>query len=42
VVPRRRGDGLRGFFWPRVGYDDDEHRRRVADAIRSALSNEEP
>lgn len=35
VVPRRRGDGLRGFFWPRVGYDDDGHaeaiRRRIAD-----------
>lgn len=24
VVPRRRGDGLRGFFWPRRRYDDGE------------------
>jgi histidine triad (HIT) family protein len=37
VVPRRRGDGLRGFFWPRVGYDDDSHRRRVAARIRELL-----
>lgn len=37
VVPRRRGDGLRGFFWPRHPYDDDEHRRQVAQDIRRAL-----
>jgi histidine triad (HIT) family protein len=24
VVPRSRGDGLRGFFWPRTKYADDE------------------
>jgi histidine triad (HIT) family protein len=24
VVPRRRGDGLRGFFWPRTKYSDGE------------------
>ena len=22
VVPRTKGDGLRGFFWPRTRYDD--------------------
>jgi histidine triad (HIT) family protein len=38
VVPRRRKDGLRGFFWPRTPYDDDEHRRRVADRIRETLA----
>lgn len=37
VVPRTRGDGLRGFFWPRHGYRDDRHRHRVAEAIRAAL-----
>jgi histidine triad (HIT) family protein len=37
VVPRRRKDGLRGFFWPRTGYDDDDHRRRVADVLRAAV-----
>jgi histidine triad (HIT) family protein len=36
VVPRTKGDGLRGFFWPRTGYDDDAHRSRVAAAIRAA------
>jgi histidine triad (HIT) family protein len=39
VVPRRKGDGLRGFFWPRVGYDDDAHRRSVQDALRAALTD---
>ncbi|WP_425309337.1 HIT family protein [Ammonicoccus fulvus] len=24
VVPRTKGDGLRGFFWPRVKYADGE------------------
>ena len=37
VVPRTKGDGLRGFFWPRVGYDDAAHAERVADALREAL-----
>lgn len=37
VVPRRRGDGLRGFFWPRQRYDSDEHAAQVAAAIRDAL-----
>jgi histidine triad (HIT) family protein len=38
IVPRRRGDGLRGFFWPRSRYDDDIHLQRVAAAIRMALA----
>jgi histidine triad (HIT) family protein len=37
VVPRSRGDGLRGFFWPRRPYDDDAHRGAIAAAIRSAF-----
>lgn len=24
VVPRTKGDGLRGFFWPRTSYAEDE------------------
>ncbi len=28
VVPRTKGDGLRGFFWPRTRYDDDDRGRR--------------
>lgn len=37
VVPRNRGDGLKGFFWPRRGYRDAAHAVRVRDAIRKAL-----
>ena len=39
VVPRTKGDGLRGFFWPRTTYHDDAHAAEVADAIRRALSS---
>jgi histidine triad (HIT) family protein len=37
VVPRRRKDGLRGFFWPRTRYADAGEVDRVAAAIRGAL-----
>ena len=37
IVPRRRGDGLRGFFWPRQAYRDDDHIREVQEAIREAI-----
>ena len=33
IVPRRRRDGLRGFFWPRQHYRDDAAREAVRDAI---------
>jgi len=38
VVPRVRKDGLRGFFWPRTKYKDDEHGAEVAEAIRAELA----
>ncbi len=38
VVPRVRKDGLRGFFWPRNPYEDDEHLNETAAAIRAELS----
>jgi histidine triad (HIT) family protein len=38
VVPRRKGDGLKGFFWPRHGYRDDAERAAVAEALRRALA----
>lgn len=38
VVPRRRGDGLRGFFWPRTRYRDDAHRAQIAATIAAHLS----
>jgi histidine triad (HIT) family protein len=37
VVPRRRKDGLRGFFWPRTTYADAAEMERVAAAIRAEL-----
>lgn len=37
VVPRHKGDGLRGFFWPRLRYaspeEQEEHRARIAAAM---------
>ena len=38
VVPRRRKDGLRGFFWPRLRYGSDDERADVADRIRKAVA----
>jgi histidine triad (HIT) family protein len=37
VVPRRRKDGLRGFFWPRQKYDDEAEAAGYAAAIAAAL-----
>ena len=37
VVPRRRKDGLRGFFWPRTTYADDADAERFAEPLRVAL-----
>ena len=38
VIPRRKKDGLKGFFWPRVGYRDAAHMAEVAEKIRAALA----
>lgn len=38
VVPRRKRDGLRGFFWPREKYAVGESAT-YADAIRTSLRN---
>ena len=38
VVPRTRGDGLRGFFWPRVRYDGDDEAAGYARRLRDALA----
>ena len=35
VVPRRRKDGLRGFFWPRKKYSSDDEMAEVANRIRT-------
>jgi len=39
VVPRSKGDGLRGFFWPRHPYRDAEHREHVRSRIASAVQS---
>ena len=36
VVPRTKGDGLRGFFWPRTKYADGE-AAAYAERLRAAL-----
>jgi histidine triad (HIT) family protein len=38
VVPRTRGDGLRGFFWPRQKYADDAQAAHFAQELRDALA----
>jgi histidine triad (HIT) family protein len=37
VVPRRRGDGLRGFFWPRQRYASEAEAAEIAARIGSAV-----
>ena len=37
VVPRKRRDGLKGFFWPRHQYDNDAAREAVREAIRREI-----
>jgi histidine triad (HIT) family protein len=37
VVPRKKKDGLRGFFWPRTTYASDAERDAVAARLREAL-----
>jgi len=38
VVPRTKGDGLRGFFWPRQRYDSDAEAAEYAARLRKALA----
>ena len=38
VVPRTKGDGLRGFFWPRTKYTDADEAEAYAARLRAALT----
>ena len=38
LVPRHRNDGLRGFFWPRQRYKDEEALLQVQETLRSAVA----
>jgi histidine triad (HIT) family protein len=37
VVPRTKGDGLKGFFWPRTKYASDDEAASYAGRLRGAL-----
>ena len=37
VIPRRRGDGMKGFFWPRRPYRDREHMSEVQEKLQAAI-----
>ncbi|MEU4244435.1 HIT family protein [Actinoplanes sp. NPDC026619] len=37
VVPRTKGDGLRGFFWPRTRYANDDEATTYAEKIAAEL-----
>ena len=39
IVPRRRKDGLKGFFWPRHKYANEAEMLEVREAIRSAIAD---
>jgi histidine triad (HIT) family protein len=38
IIPRRRKDGLKGFFWPRYPYPDDEAAEAVQLSIQRAMA----
>ena len=40
VVPRTKGDGLRGFFWPRTKYASDDEARSYAERIGKELGHD--
>jgi len=39
VIPRRRGDGLKGFFWPRRPYKNKEEMAETRDRLRAAIAS---
>ncbi len=38
VVPRKKNDGLKGFFWPRQPYRDHDHLVNVQKSLRAAIA----
>lgn len=38
VIPRKKKDGLRGFFWPRVKYESEEEKEEIREQISSFCS----
>jgi len=39
IVPRRRKDGLKGFFWPRHKYANEAEMLEVQESIRTAITD---
>jgi histidine triad (HIT) family protein len=37
VVPRRKKDGLKGFFWPRTKYESEDAMRAIQEKLRAVL-----
>lgn len=40
IVPRRKKDGLRGFFWPRIAHPDETAMRQAQSAIQASLPSQ--
>jgi len=38
VVPRKKKDGLKGFFWPRTKYENEESMVEIKQRIISAIT----
>ena len=39
IVPRNKHDGLKGFFWPRTQYNDEQHVLQTQAQIKKALES---
>jgi histidine triad (HIT) family protein len=39
IVPRRKKDGLKGFFWPRNKYENEAELSTVQEAIQLAIAS---
>lgn len=37
VMPRRKGDGMKGFFWPRRPYRNSDHTTETQKALQAAV-----
>ena len=42
IVPRRKKDGLRGFFWPRQKYESAAAMERVRNALHTTIGRMRP
>ena len=38
IVPRRRQDGLKGFFWPRHPYKDRDAALKMRNVLRDTIT----